>query len=155
MKEMLLMNFELDEIDRGILRKLQQNGRVPLSEIARELHLSRTAIRYRIEEMESCDIIHGYTVLLNPLMFETAVYVRILIEAKPSNVSECIKVLMYYDEICELVRLSGPSPLFATAYFLNSQYLNDFVISKLENLPIESYNLQPIIQVMKRTRIPI
>ena len=53
----------LDEIDRRILAELADDARLPLATMAVRVHLSRNAVRQRIERMERDGVIAGYTVV--------------------------------------------------------------------------------------------
>jgi Lrp/AsnC family leucine-responsive transcriptional regulator len=52
-----------DDIDRRILAELADNARIPLVALAAHVHLSRNAVRQRIERMERDGVIAGYTVI--------------------------------------------------------------------------------------------
>lgn len=52
----------LDEIDERLLAELTKNARVPLVTLGERVHLSRNAVRQRVERMERDGIIGGYTV---------------------------------------------------------------------------------------------
>ena len=56
----------LDRIDRLILMRLQANGREPLSELAREVHLTTSPCHERVRRLEAEGYIQGYAALLNP-----------------------------------------------------------------------------------------
>jgi Lrp/AsnC family leucine-responsive transcriptional regulator len=43
----------LDRIDRGLLERLQQDGRAPVSQLAREVHLTVTPTLERVRRLES------------------------------------------------------------------------------------------------------
>jgi Lrp/AsnC family transcriptional regulator for asnA, asnC and gidA len=60
------LDEQLDSVDRTILNMLQQNARVPFSEIAKCLGVSEATIRYRVKHLEKDKIIRNYTTLLNP-----------------------------------------------------------------------------------------
>jgi Lrp/AsnC family transcriptional regulator for asnA, asnC and gidA len=60
------LDEQLDSVDRTILNMLQQNARVPFSEIAKCLGVSEATIRYRVKHLEKEKIIRNYTTLLNP-----------------------------------------------------------------------------------------
>ena len=150
------MVHELDEIDRSILKLLQDDGRITISDIAMKLHVSRTAIRYRMHDMEKSGLIKGYTVLLNPMRLESSsIFVYILIQAKPSNISDSIHSLRGFKEVIDIEHLSGHFPLIITAFFRNPQHLSNFTLTKLEKLPIENYTLQPIIQMIQKGSISL
>ncbi|WP_035858621.1 Lrp/AsnC family transcriptional regulator [Kitasatospora cheerisanensis] len=54
----------MDEIDRRILRILRQNGRAPVSEIARLVGLSAAPCARRIDRMEREGVIRGYAAII-------------------------------------------------------------------------------------------
>ncbi|GAA2882466.1 Lrp/AsnC family transcriptional regulator [Microbacterium esteraromaticum] len=53
----------LDQTDRTILSALTEDARVPLVALAARVHLSRNAVKQRIERMERQGVIAGYTVV--------------------------------------------------------------------------------------------
>ncbi|HXV75623.1 MAG TPA: Lrp/AsnC family transcriptional regulator [Candidatus Polarisedimenticolaceae bacterium] len=55
----------MDPIDRTILRVLQDDGRRPRAEIAREVGLSTAAVHERIRKLERGGVIRGYAALLD------------------------------------------------------------------------------------------
>ena len=57
--------MSLDNLDLRILAILQQNARTKISEIARDVHLSVTAVTRRIERLEDTGIIRGYRALID------------------------------------------------------------------------------------------
>jgi Lrp/AsnC family leucine-responsive transcriptional regulator len=56
----------LDRIDRQILRALQKDGRLPISELARSVHLTPTPCYERVKRLEHDGYIKGYAALVNP-----------------------------------------------------------------------------------------
>lgn len=58
-----MVGNRLDEIDRRILAELAEDARIPLVTLAARVHLSRNAVRQRIERMERDGVIAGYTVI--------------------------------------------------------------------------------------------
>ena len=145
----------MDEIDRAILRMLQEDGRVPLAEIGRFLGMSRTAIRYRMRELERKGLIKGYTVTIDPLSMGSAIYTIILISVKPYNIPACIKEMSRQKVVVDLQRLSGAHTLHATAVFRSPQHLNNYLMTKLDKLPIESYEVLHVMQSLKRGSISL
>lgn len=57
----------LDDIDRKILKILQENARTSLKTIAEKTFLSSPAVSARIEKMEKDGIISGYHALIDPI----------------------------------------------------------------------------------------
>ena len=58
----------LDRTDRRLLRLLQADGRVPIAELARQVHLSATPCLERVRRLERDGYIRRYTAELNPAL---------------------------------------------------------------------------------------
>lgn len=58
-----MVGRHLDQIDQRILAELTEDARVPLVTLAARVHLSRNAVRQRMERMERDGAIAGYTVV--------------------------------------------------------------------------------------------
>lgn len=56
---------ELDRIDRSIIRELQKNARVTVTELASRVGLSKTPCQVRMRRLEEQNYITGYTALVN------------------------------------------------------------------------------------------
>jgi len=59
--------MELDVIDRKIIRELQRDARLSVTEIAKRVGLSKTPVALRIRQLESSGLIAGYRAILSPL----------------------------------------------------------------------------------------
>jgi len=51
---------ELDRIDRRLLARLQQDGRMAVSQLAREVNLTVTPTLERVRRLEAAGYIEGY-----------------------------------------------------------------------------------------------
>ncbi|MPL93335.1 AsnC family transcriptional regulator [Rhodobacter sp. 140A] len=61
------MEPTLDATDRKILSELVANARLPITELARRVGLSKTPVAARIKAMEEMGLITGYRAILSPL----------------------------------------------------------------------------------------
>jgi len=61
------MTDMLDPINRRILQALLRNARMQITELAREVGLSKTPVALRIKAMEEMGLITGYRAMLSPL----------------------------------------------------------------------------------------
>ena len=55
----------IDETDHAILKKLVENGRMPLTKMAQELNTTARVVNYRIRQMKKNNIILGFKISLN------------------------------------------------------------------------------------------
>ncbi len=56
----------MDDIDKKILKKLQQNARITISDLSSEIALSMPAISERLKKLEASGVIKQYTAILDP-----------------------------------------------------------------------------------------
>ena len=56
---------ELDRIDHSIIRELQKNSRITVTELASRVGLSKTPCQVRMRRLEDQGYITGYTALVN------------------------------------------------------------------------------------------
>ncbi|MBO9408673.1 Lrp/AsnC ligand binding domain-containing protein [Shimia sp. R9_1] len=60
-------NVALDGYDRAILDVLSRDGRISITDLAREIGLSKTPTQARLRRMEHEGVITGYRALLDPI----------------------------------------------------------------------------------------
>lgn len=61
------MHANLDAIDLKILQELVENARLPMTELARKVGLSKTPVALRVRQLEEMGLITGYRAILSPL----------------------------------------------------------------------------------------
>lgn len=71
---------DLDDVDRHILRLLQQDGRRTNVDIAREVGLTPSPCLRRIRFLEQRGFITGYAAVLNPVMLRRNLDVLVMVE---------------------------------------------------------------------------
>lgn len=71
--------------DQHLIALLRDNARMPVSEIARHLNVSRTAAQVRLEKLERTGVIAGYTLRLSSSFEKNRVRALVMIKLPPSN----------------------------------------------------------------------
>lgn len=71
--------------DEHLIALLRDNARMPVSEIARHLNVSRTAAQVRLEKLERTGVIAGYTLRLSSSFEKNRVRALVMIKLPPSN----------------------------------------------------------------------
>ena len=100
----------LDRIDLGILRELQVDGRVRMTELANRVGLSATPCSERVRNLERLGYILSYNARLNPklLDLELLVFVEItLIRTSPDVFAEFRAAILDLPEVLECHLVSG------------------------------------------------
>lgn len=75
----------LDPTDLAILAALQQNARMPVVELARQVNLSPTPCTLRIKRLEQAGVIAGYHARLKPQALGQALMVFVTVSLKSTD----------------------------------------------------------------------
>jgi Lrp/AsnC family leucine-responsive transcriptional regulator len=70
-----------DSIDLALLDALQSDGRLPVVELAKRVHLSPTPCTLRMRRLEQDGVIAGYHARLNPKALGRALFVTVSLKA--------------------------------------------------------------------------
>ncbi len=100
----------LDRIDRKLLARLQQDGRAPVSQLAREVNLTVTPVLERVRRLESAGYIEGYFARLNArkLGLGLLAYVEVSLDRTTPDAFERFKqIMLAHDEVMECHMVAG------------------------------------------------
>ena len=101
----------MDNIDKSIIKSLENDGRISHEEISRLLHISRPAIHQRVNKLESDGIIKGYNAIIDweklgePI--KAFLYIKINCENFKEVINEILSLKVKSVFIEECHRLSG------------------------------------------------
>ena len=99
--------------DELLLSLLAENARMPVSELARRLGLSRTTVQARIGRLERSGAIAGYTVRLSTAAERALVRAYVMITVRPRHAAPTIAELKDIREVRTLHSISGEVDLIA------------------------------------------
>ena len=97
----------LDRTGLEILRALQENARLSLSELGRRVALSSPAVAERVRKMEAEGIISGYHARVEPEKVGLPVMAFILLKTRAEKYPDTISLARRLPEILECHHLSG------------------------------------------------
>jgi Lrp/AsnC family transcriptional regulator, leucine-responsive regulatory protein len=101
---------ELDRVDRRLLERLQQDGRIAVSQLAREVNLTVTPTLERVRRLEANGYIEGYFARLNPgkLGLGLLAYVEVSLDRTTPDAFDRFKqVALAHDEVMECHMVAG------------------------------------------------
>ena len=85
------LGIHLDKTDIKILKLLANDSRISYAEIAREVHLSRMAVRERVMKMVEEGVVERFTVQLDSKKVGLNTPVFLQVEAAPSKLDDVAK----------------------------------------------------------------
>lgn len=121
----------MDDISWRILELLQQNARVPFSELGRQVGLSAPAVAERVRRMEEVDIIRGYQAVIDPSKLGYSLEVFIRAEITHSNHEAAIRFISQLPNVLEFWNLTGRDGYLIRAVFRSVQELEQVLNQKL------------------------
>lgn len=126
--------YKIDETDNAILEILKDDGRCSYSEIGKQVHLSRVAVRERIANMKNCGIIHGFTVVIDSKAYQKMASVFLEIEVEPNKLDIVARKLVERREIAIVSQHSGASGLHVHAYIDSLEGLSNYLSENIFNI---------------------
>ena len=127
------MERKIDEIDWEILKILQKDARIPLTEVAKRLRMATSTVHERVRKMESNQIILGYRPILNSksLGYLITAYVRVKMLRSCSLLDGFLTNFLEVEE-CHLI--AGEDCYILKVRCQNTTHLKTF-IEELGNYP--------------------
>lgn len=105
----------LDRIDLRILEALQEDARLSMVELARRVHLSRTATMARVRQLEAGGVIAGYHAAIRWPNEERALTAMLLLSFSTRPCAPVLAFLRAQPEIRQVWSLSGQHDAIAEA----------------------------------------
>ena len=123
----------MKDLDNQIIALLKRNARMLVTQMARELGVSRVTIDAHIKKMETSGVISGYTVKLGTEEFRHKVSGWILISVQANKEEHAIERMIGTPEITRLHTTNGKWDLAAEIQVPTLEHF-DAVISKLRQI---------------------
>lgn len=147
-------------IDRHILRVLQDNARIPMTELAESVGLSATPCTRRVKRLEDQGVIRRYATLLEPTAvgLPVNVFVSISLTAQTEPELQAVEeAVTRYPEVMECYLMTGDADYLLRVVVPDLDSFQRFVMEKLTRLPgianiRSSFALR---QVAYRTALPL
>ena len=123
----------MKDLDNQIIALLKRNARMLVTQMARELGVSRVTIDAHIKKMETSGVISGYTVKLGTEEFRHKVSGWNLISVQANKEEHAIEKMIGTPEITRLHTTNGKWDLAAEIQVPTLEHF-DAVISKLRQI---------------------
>ncbi|MHA1726304.1 MAG: Lrp/AsnC family transcriptional regulator [Promethearchaeota archaeon] len=147
---------ELDEIDKDIIRILQENARTSYREIQERLGISIGTIHNRITKLKENQIIEGYTLKLNNTKLGYKLTFLILVQIDGKHTEETLSQLSKMAEVCSVFHTTGDQSAALICRFKESEDVHKFIrelnenpyVSKtVSNLVLKEYKSSPHVEL--------
>ena len=123
----------MDKFDQQILALLRADARLPISQIAREINLSRSAVSERIRQLEQGGVISGYHAQV-AMPGDAAIKVYLELFYQGGRCEHYVELMRVYPEVRRCSGISGETDMLV---YIEAPSMLRFseVRGEIENFP--------------------
>lgn len=128
-------DYQIDNIDRGILSILMKDAKTPYTEIAKKMIVSAGTIHVRMKKMEEAGIVKKSRLNINYelLGYDMTSFLGIYLETG-SNYKEVIEQLSMVPEIVEAHYTTGVYSIFAKIRCKNTKHMRHVLNEEIQSV---------------------
>ncbi len=124
----------MDELDRLILQTLQEDGRAPFTQIAKQAGVSETTIRSRYRSLVAEGIVRTVGIV-DPYTLGFQAPAIISISVEPSTAEQVAKAITELPEVSYLVMTLGTCDLVVEVFCRDLPHLTNLVTRQIRVIP--------------------
>lgn len=99
--------YDLDRLDIAILEALQENARMPLSEVGRRIGLSQPATSERVKRLEERGIISGYGARVDAAALGLGMMAIVRVKTTHEHIKPALRAFAEMPHVIEVHRMTG------------------------------------------------
>jgi DNA-binding Lrp family transcriptional regulator len=142
-------SHKVDDVDRKIIRLLQEDARKSFNKIADSLGIAVGTAYNRVKNLEDMGILKGYTIMLDSAKLGYGLTALILIEAEGRYLPEVENELAKLDEVICIYDITGDYDIAVVARFKSRSTLNSFIKSTLKMPHVSRTVTNVVLNVVK------
>lgn len=130
-----MAHYNLDSLDKKILKLIAKDARIPFLEVARLCNVSGAAIHQRIQKLTNLGVLKGSQFIIDPEMlgYETCAYIGPYLQ-NPATFDDVVEELKKIPEVVECHYTTGGFDMFIKLYARNNHHLLNVIHDKLQPL---------------------
>jgi Lrp/AsnC family transcriptional regulator for asnA, asnC and gidA len=140
---------KIDELDLKIISHLQENGRIPVAELAKRLNQPENTVRYRIERLLKNGVIRRFTALVDPRALGLNVSAAVMFKVDPKKLDQLLEKLTSMKDVTNIYQLSGEWDLIAVVFAKDIQDLHERIEELRRAEGVKEMNVMITTRVIK------
>ena len=153
------MAFQLDNIDKKILKELQMDASQSLEDIAKKVGASKTPVWNRIKKLRKIGVIKSHTVILDPIELGLEACFFVLVrtsEHEKEWQDKFLNALINREEVLEAHRLAGDIDYILKVRVTNAKAYDKFYQALISEVKIFNVTALLSMEEIKSThKLPI
>ncbi len=124
----------MDKLDLAIVSFLQENGRVPFTEISQKLNVSEGTVRNRVSRLLKEGIVR-IVGIADPAKMGYSLSAIIATTIQGSNTKKAAVKIAELPEVSDVLMVSGEFDLMVQVYCRDPEHLSTFLSTDLRTIP--------------------
>lgn len=124
----------MDELDRLIIHALQEDGRTPFTQIARQAGVSETTVRSRYRNLFEEGVIRVAGVV-DPYALDFKAPAIVGISVEPGTIDLVARAIVEFPEVSYLVMTLGSLDLIVEVFCRDLPHLADLITKRIHSIP--------------------
>ncbi len=141
-----------DELDKKIIRSLNENARKSFREVAKDVGTSVTAVIHRVKKFEDSGTIKGYIPLVDSGYFGMELMAVIALRISQGKLLETQKNIALDARVLAVYDITGEWDSIVIGRFKDRQDLNDFIKNLLSQKNVYRSVTHIVLNVVKEER---
>jgi DNA-binding Lrp family transcriptional regulator len=115
------MSLNLDDVDRKILRELQNDGRASFRDVSARINVSTPTVSSRVQAMVDVGLLRGYSTMLDAEMLGQVSFV-LLLESKPADLDKVVEKIKDQELVRQIYVLSDSRVMCILSFYNQIKY---------------------------------
>ncbi|MFC2169105.1 Lrp/AsnC family transcriptional regulator [Acidobacteriota bacterium] len=142
----------IDDLDKKIIRALNENARKSFREIAKEIGTSATAVIHRVKKLEDSGVIKGYIPIVDLEYFDLDFIAIIALRISKGKLLETQKKISKEPQVFAVYDITGEWDSLVIGYFKGRDELNAFIKKLLSLENVDRSVTHIVLNVVKEER---
>lgn len=128
----------MDQIDHKIVRALQKDGRMTVTELSDKVRLSPTPCARRLDRLQRDGVITGYSATVDPAKLGLSVSIFVSVELEKQDraaVDAFEKAILRCDEVMECYLMTGSRDILLRVVAADLAAFDRFLENRLMKIP--------------------
>ena len=121
------MESKIDDINKKILHRLQENSRESFASIGRVVGLTPPAVAERVKKMEDLGLLEGYKARVNHLKMGYQLRAIVTIKAFMGKLKPFLEKVRSMKEVINCYRITGNENIIMEVVLLDQLHLEQFI----------------------------
>lgn len=139
----------LDEIDKKIVRMLEEDGRKSFREISKELDISEGTVYNRVKRMQDKEVIRSFSIRSDPMKLGKDLVAIIGLRVYGGHLVKVEEYVAKYPQVRAVYDVTGDHDAVLITRFENRAELNEFIKEVLSHEFVERSSTYVVLNVVK------